>query len=644
MHFLHHGISQKIANHALAIPRLYKRCLVMMVDLMLCWITIYLAFYLRLGFWVLPSNSEFFIPLVLAGVIATILAIPVFYFSGLYLEIFRYSGLPALRALIWAILIYGLIFAAIFTIYGLVGVPRTIGLIQPILLLLAIGGIRAFANIWLGGAYISILKQADIPNILIYGAGDSGRQLAAGILQSREMRLSGFLDDDPDLIGSVISGLPIYTPERIKALVNDLKITHVLLALPSLGRSKRNEVIKKISIPKLKVQTLPGLMDLAHGRISLNDLKELDIDDLLQREIVGPDETLMLKNVAGHVVMVTGAGGSIGSELCRQLVKLQPLSLILFEHSEHALYQISEELKIKLENVSNTSSPKVKIVDVLGSVTDAHALKNVLSHYRPSVIYHAAAYKHVPIVEDNPFQGIKNNVFGTALLAKLAASYDVQSFVLVSTDKAVRPTNIMGASKRLAEMVLQAMSNTGTKTIFSMVRFGNVLASSGSVIPKFRTQIQMGGPVTVTDFNMERYFMTITEASQLVIQAGSMANGGEVFLLDMGAPVLIYDLAKKMIEASGLEVRDINNPSGDIEIIENGLRPGEKLYEELLISGKPEVTKHPSIYRANEESQSYKVMEQILLKLESNLDSGNREELKKLLLEYVDGYRPTSLN
>ena len=641
MLLLHNSFSQKIADYALAIPRFYKRCIVLMVDFLLCWITVYLAFYLRLGFWVSPSNTEFFFPFMLSGVFSSILAIPVFYFSGLYLAIFRYSGLPALRALISAILIYGLIFVVIFTVYGVLGVPRTVGLIQPILLLLAIGGMRAFANIWLGGAYISILKQADHPKVLIYGAGNSGRQLAAGIMLSQEMRLAGFLDDDPDLCGSVISGLPIYSPEKIRALVDNLKITHVLLALPSLARSRRNEVIKKIAIPKLKVQTLPSFMDFAHGRISLDDIKELDIDDLLKREVIGPDEALLIKNVAGRVVMVTGAGGSIGSELCRQLVRLHPSLLILFDHSEHALYQISEALKIMLENVSITGGSSVRIIDILASVNDSWALENIISSYRPDVIYHAAAYKHVPIVEDNPFQGIRNNVIGTAKLAELAVKYDVQSFVLISTDKAVRPTNVMGASKRLAEMVLQAMSNTSSKTILSMVRFGNVLASSGSVIPKFRSQIHAGGPVTVTDFRMERFFMTITEASQLVIQAGAMAHGGEVFLLDMGEPVRIYDLAKNMIEASGLEVRDKNNPFGDIEIVENGLRPGEKLYEELLISGEPEITKHSRIFKAKEKSLSYQQMQQVLFELDSILESGHRERLTKFLIDHVDGYKPS---
>jgi FlaA1/EpsC-like NDP-sugar epimerase len=384
-------------------------------------------------------------------------------------------------------------------------------------------------------------------------------------------------------------------------------------------------------------------MDLAHGRVTIADLKELDIDDLLARDVIGPDQNLLLRNVAGQVVLVTGAGGSIGRELCRQILRLQPKSLVLLDHSELALYRVHEDLVSKRDTLIEISGFKVNLVPVLGSVTDEKSMDDLIAEHQPHIIYHAAAYKHVPMVEANPFEGIKNNTFGTVIIASLAAKYGVPHFVLVSTDKAVRPTNVMGASKRLAEMVLQAKAAVSTKTIFTMVRFGNVLASSGSVIPKFRQQIKDGGPVTVTDFKMTRYFMTIPEAAQLVIQAGAMAKGGEVFLLDMGQPVRIYDLAKKMIELSGLEVRDQDNPEGNIAIEEIGLRPGEKLYEELLVSGDPEETSHSRIFKANEDLLSEDQMQEQLQKLRQILLKKDHAMLIDFLKEVIAGYQPGSI-
>ena len=643
MRFLYHSFFRSLAQPVLRLPRIWKRAIVLLVDAALCVATTYFAFYLRLGYWVGAQNVNFYDPFIYACIISLVLALPIFVLSGLYLAIFRYSGLPALITVIKAVCVYGLAYFSIISLYSFEGVPRTVGLLQPLLLLLAVGASRAFANVWLGGSYLSILKNTDLPRALIYGAGSAGRQLAAAMANSHEVIITGFLDDDPHLQGHLINGLKIYNPENIQKLVKTLRVGTIFLALPSLTQSERNIALKKIEHAKVLVRTLPGLMDLAHGRVTVADLKELEIDDLLARDVIGPDQNLLLRNVAGQVVLITGAGGSIGSELCRQILRLQPKKMILLDHSELALYQVHEELISKRDTLSGISGFKVNLVPALGSVTDERSMDDLLVEHKPHIIYHAAAYKHVPIVETNPFEGIKNNAFGTTTIASVAAKYSVPHFVLVSTDKAVRPTNVMGASKRLAEMILQAKAAVSTKTIFTMVRFGNVLASSGSVIPKFRQQIKDGGPVTVTDFEMTRYFMTIPEAAQLVIQAGAMAKGGEVFLLDMGQPVRIYDLARKMIELSGLEVRDQDHPQGNIAIEEIGLRPGEKLYEELLISGDPEGTSHPRIFKAHEDLLSEAQMQDQLQKLRQIILKKDHAMMIKFLKEVIAGYQPGSI-
>ena len=642
MRFLYHSFFRSLAQPVLALPRIWKRIIVLIVDATLCLASTYFAFYLRLGYWVDAQNINFYDPFIYAGVISLALALPIFILSGLYLAIFRYSGLPALITVTKAVFIYGLAYASIISLFGFEGIPRTIGLLQPLLLLLAVGASRAFANVWLGGSYLSILRNSDLPRVLIYGAGSAGRQLAAAMANSHEVIVTGFLDDDSRLQRGLINGLKIYNPENIQKLIETLKVNTVLLALPSLTQSERNNALRKLEHAKVLVRTLPGLMDLAQGKVTIADLKELDIDDLLARDIIGPDQNLLRRNVAGQVVLITGAGGSIGSELCRQILRLQPKTLILLDHSELALYQIHEDLVNKRDTLFEISGFKGNIVPILGSVNDQQVLDDLMREYQPYIIYHAAAYKHVPMVEVNPFEGIKNNTFGTITIANVAIKYSVPHFVLVSTDKAVRPTNVMGASKRLAEMVLQAKAAANTYTIFTMVRFGNVLASSGSVIPKFRQQIKDGGPVTVTDFQMTRYFMTIPEAAQLVIQAGAMAKGGEVFLLDMGQPVRIYDLARRMIELSGLEVRDTENPEGDIEIEEIGLRPGEKLYEELLISGDPESTSHARIFKAHEELLTDAQMQEQLIKLKQIISNKDHVALSQFLRESITGYYPGS--
>lgn len=528
-----------------------------------------------------------------------------------------------------------MLYASIFTAIGINEVPRTVGIIQPILLLLFVGASRALARVWLGDQYQTILKQASRPKVLIYGAGATGRQLVSAIANSHEMQVVGFLDDDDRLHGHVLNGQPIYNPADLAHIVATLTISDVLLAMPGISRKRRNEILSQIRTARVSVQTLPSVIDLAQGKVSVSDLRELDIDDLLGREPVMPNHILLAMNIRGKVVMVTGAGGSIGSELCRQILAVGPAKLLLIEQSEFALYAIHQELEGRL------SDDNAVLVPLLASVQDDDRMREIMSTWHPDTVYHAAAYKHVPLVEHNPAEGVKNNVFGTLSAAKAAAENGVSDFVLISTDKAVRPTNIMGASKRLAEMLLQALAATNPGTKFSMVRFGNVLGSSGSVVPKFRQQIRDGGPITLTHPDITRYFMTIPEASQLVIQAGAMAKGGDVFVLDMGQSVKILDLARRMVELSGLTVRDQDNNEGDIEIEITGLRPGEKLYEELLIGDDPKQTSHPRIMKAHEEFIRWEDLEGKLDALAIALSVNDVGVIRLMMEKLVSGYRPS---
>ncbi|KIF82717.1 polysaccharide biosynthesis protein [Noviherbaspirillum autotrophicum] len=620
----------KIALPVLAMPRTAKRLVVLLIDSSLCVLTVWLAFYLRLGEFVTLSGSALG-----AAIVSVSIALPLFVVSGLYRAIFRYSGWPALMTVCKATFAYGLAYAAVFTAIGIQGVPRTVGLIQPMLLLLTVGTSRIFARFWLGGLYQGQLKLAALPKVLIYGAGKSGRQLAAAMANSHAMRVVGFLDDDERLHGHILNGLTIYSPSDLPSLVASLHVSDVLLALPSASRKRRNEILAEMLQAHVSVRTLPSLTELAQGKISTSDLRELDIDDLLGRDPVAPNHILLGKNIIDKVVLVTGAGGSIGSELCRQILKIGPNTLLLIEQSEFALYEIHQELQSKLDGSA------VKLVPLLASVRDEDRMQEIMSTWRPDTVYHAAAYKHVPLVEHNPTEGIKNNVLGTLTAAKAAAERGVTDFVLISTDKAVRPTNIMGASKRLAEMVLQALAATSQSTKFTMVRFGNVLGSSGSVVPKFRQQIRDGGPITLTHPEITRYFMTIPEAAQLVIQAGAMAKGGDVFVLDMGQSVKIMDLARRMIELSGLTVKDESNPDGDIEIEVTGLRPGEKLYEELLIGNNPKSTSHPRIMKAHEDFLPWHVLEEKLNALKLALNVNDVGVARLMLEQLVTGYTPS---
>jgi len=621
---------QNFALPILALPRWAKRFVVTAVDTGLCILTVWLSYYLRLGEFVALSGNALWAAGVSVG-----LALPIFIVSGLYRAIFRYSGWPALLTVARAIGIYGVLYASVFTAIGVAEIPRTVGIIQPILLLLFVGASRAFARIWLGDRYRSILKNAARPKALIYGAGRSGRQLAAAMGNSHEMQVVGFLDDDDRLHGHVLNGLRIYNPGDLVSLESALNISDVLLAMPSLNRKRRNEILAEIRRAHVSVRTLPSMSDLAQGKVSISDLRELDIDDLLGRDPVSPNHILLAKNILDKVVLVTGAGGSIGSELCRQILVIGPQKLLLIEQSEFALYAIHQELEEKL------AGRNVHLVPLLASVQDDERMHEIMSTWRPDTVYHAAAYKHVPLVEHNPAEGIKNNVLGTLRAAQAAARNGVADFVLISTDKAVRPTNIMGASKRMAEMVLQALAEISPGTKFTMVRFGNVLGSSGSVVPRFRQQIRDGGPITLTHPEITRYFMTIPEAAQLVIQAGAMAKGGDVFVLDMGQPVKILDLARRMVELSGLEVRGEDNPDGDIEIEITGLRPGEKLYEELLIGDNPKPTSHPRIMKAHEDFLAWVELEQRLLALQAALEVNDVGVVRLMLQELVSGYEPS---
>ena len=618
-----------LAFFVLALPRPVKRGLVLALDAGLCVLSVWLAFYLRL---------DVFVPLigppVWPALVSVALALPIFITSGLYRAIFRYSGLPAMLLLTRAMFLYGVVFSALFTFYGFAGVPRTIGLIQPILLLMLVGASRAAARVWLGGLYHQQLRKAALPQALIYGAGNAGRQLASAMVNSPEIRVVGFLDDDNRLHGHVLNGLPIYNPADLAEILAEVSVTDVMLAIPSVSPRRRNDILNSLKPHKVAVRTLPGLSDIAIGKVSLSDVRELDIDDLLGREPVMPNHILLAKNILGKVVAVTGAGGSIGSELCRQILAVRPEKLLMIELSEYALYTIHQELEEKLSDKQTT------LVPLLSSVQDENRMREIMSTWHPDIIYHAAAYKHVPLVEHNPAEGIKNNVMGTLRTAQAASEHGVANFVLISTDKAVRPTNMMGASKRLAEMVLQALAATNPRTRFSMVRFGNVLGSSGSVVPKFRQQIRDGGPITLTHPDITRYFMTIPEAAQLVIQAGAMAKGGDVFVLDMGQSVKIKELAHRMVELSGLTIRDEQHPEGDIEIEIIGLRPGEKLFEELLIGDNPKPTSHPRIMKAHEDFIPWSELENKLKALQLTLEVNDIAVIRSMMTKLVSGYIP----
>ena len=645
-------ILRDASHRVLELPRYAKRSIALSVDISLCVLTAWLAFYLRLGEFVsLSYDSRWASGLFFASSISIAIAIPLFVISGLYRAIFRYSGWPAMVAISRTLAVYGLVYGTLITAIGVPVVPRTIGVIQPLLLFFAIAGSRAVARFWLGGLYRNQLQISALPKALVYGAGSAGRQLVSALSNSYEIRIVGFLDDDDRLHGQALNGKFIFSPSELPGLIESRGVTRVLLAIPSATRRRRNDILKKMAQYPVAVHTLPSLTDLAEGRITISDVHELDIDDLLGRDSVSPNHILLNKCISNKVVLVTGAGGSIGSELCRQIIKLRPKKVLLVEINEYALYTIHSELEgLSHQTTSKSDTPFNHpagefLVPLLASVQDEERMLEIMDTWQPDTIYHAAAYKHVPLVEHNVCEGVRNNVIGTLNTVLAAIEKDVSDFVLISTDKAVRPTNVMGASKRLAEICLQSLFNATELTRginISMVRFGNVLNSSGSVIPRFRKQIRSGGPITLTHPEITRYFMTIPEAAQLVIQAGAMAKGGEVFVLDMGAAVKIASLASRMIELSGLSIKDTQNPDGDIEIIVTGLRPGEKLYEELLLGDDPRPTMHPRIQQAQDPLIPWDKLDPDLNNLKMLLANNDVKSVIAILKKLITDFKPSN--
>jgi len=633
------------------LSRFSKKLFIIPIDVILLIAVLLLSYSIRLDYWYFPKDDT--LRLIL---FAPIIGIPVFAKFGLYQSVIRYTDLKALWTLVQAVTLYALI-------WGLVGFfiqadfaiergfnvdifPRSVIVVNWLLALFVIGGVRIGARFLLSdNIQFSFLnhefkgKKQDFDNnksrVLIYGAGDAGVQLSLALNNSSKFHPVGFIDDNKGLQGDSISSLKVYSVNDIEELINKLKVDEELIALPSASRSDRFSIIDKLERYPVIVRTLPGLTDIALGKVKIDDLLQVSIKDLLGRKLVEANENLLGENITNKIVVVTGAGGSIGSELCRQIMLLKPKALILYEINELALYSIDKEL-------TNINSHSLNIYPLLGSVNNKKRLKNLFKRFDVDTVYHAAAYKHVPMVEFNNTEGVDNNIFGTFNCAIAAIDSGVKTFVLISTDKAVRPTNTMGATKRAAELILQALSVKQNITTFSMVRFGNVLGSSGSVIPLFKKQIIDGGPITVTDKNIIRYFMTVSEAVELIIQAGAMGTGGDVFVLDMGKPVKIYDLAEKMIRLSGLQVKDKFNPNGDIEIKLTGLRAGEKLYEELLIGDNVSETENPLIMRAKEDKLNWDELKLLLGELKDATDSSNYSNLRKLLIKMVPGFKPQS--
>jgi FlaA1/EpsC-like NDP-sugar epimerase len=615
----------------LSLPRWLRRGILVLVDVQLCFLATWSAFYLRIDDWVTFDR------LTEPAVLSVVIALPIFFLTGLYRIILRYSTWPAFRAVLNALVIYTAFYLPIVMIITLEDVPRTVGILQPLILFFFVIASRLLAGLWLSGSYLSRLNRLKLPRAVIYGGGGAGQQLATALSHEREMRVVAFIDDDPRLANRVINGIKIYPPDVLDEMIRKLGFTHIFLAMPSISRLRRAQIVNLLSHRQLVVRSLPSFADIVGGRITVSDIRELEIIDLLGREPVESNPRLLQTTINGKTVLVTGAGGSIGSELCRQIISFNPKVLLMVEFSEYALYQIHAELDGYSFYSESESAPQ--IVPILCSVQDKVTLRQIFISWKPDTVYHAAAFKHVPLVECNILEAFKNNVFGTLNIALLAVEMNVSNMILISTDKAVRPTNVMGATKRVAEMILQALSQKKQcKTRLSMVRFGNVLGSSGSVIPKFQEQIRMGGPVTVTHPEVTRYFMTIPEAAELVLQAASLAKGGEVFLLDMGSPVKILDLARRMISLSGLSERSLDNPEGDIEVRFIGLRPGEKMYEELLIGENAEKTIHSRIMQANESLLSWSVLNTFIARSMKFVEASDVNGLLEILDALVDGF------
>jgi UDP-N-acetylglucosamine 4,6-dehydratase len=625
-------------------PRWFKRTLLILNDIAVLTVALWAAYSLRL--------SKFYVPetfgMVVLFAAAPLIGIITFHLRGLYKLVTRFIGPEGTARIYVAVIIAVLAWALLVLLSGIKGHPRSVVVIYG---LIAAGLIR-LSRQWAGAMLLRAAPQhkpvnfEERKNVIIYGAGTTGIQLLRALNETGGYNMVAFIDNNPSLAGQVVHGVKVLRPGKIGKVITTENVKEVLLAMPSALRSERRAAIKALEPFPVVVKTLPALEEIASGHVEVSDLRPIEVEDLLGRDPVAPEIELLTAHVKDKVVMITGAGGSIGSELTRQLLELGPKALILFELSEVALYEIEmeiEELKWRRAKEPDAAPlAETKIIPVLGSVLDRRAVARTIGNFGVEVIYHAAAYKHVPIVELNPFTGLQNNTFGTLTLAEAAKEAGVERFVLVSSDKAVRPTNVMGASKRLAELILQALAEPRGTTVFTMVRFGNVLDSSGSVVRRFRNQIQAGGPVTVTHPEIIRYFMSIPEAAQLVIQAGAMASGGEVFVLDMGTPVKIDDLARTMVRLSGLEVRDENNPDGDIAIEYIGLRRGEKLYEELLIGENTTGTSHPRIFKNSEPVLAYAELVAALERLDDAIQRQDEAELQEMLRATVEGYMPGS--
>ena len=607
-----------------------KRSIMIASDLVLLPFALWAAVILRLGIW--PPHFNGLVSMML---MAPLVAIPVLMRLGLYRAITRYAEDHVLITVVKGVTLSVLILIAADALFGIDGLPRSAFLIYWGISVIYITSSRMLVRAYFRKDTWSGCEARRV--VLIYGAGETGIKLAAALSAGNHIVVRAYIDDKLELQGSDIAGVRVFSLKSLDMLIAHEDIDSVLLAIPSTSRKRRSEIIRALAQYKVPVKTIPSMLDLVNGLATVDEIREVEIEDLLGRDAAQPVNRLLKQCIEGKTVMVTGAGGSIGSELCRQILIHGPTQLVLFEKSEFALYQIEQEL-----NLANLAQGRdIKLVPILGSVTHQNRVEHVMRAFHVQTVYHAAAYKHVPMVEHNMIEGVLNNVFGTWRTAEAAKSAGVETFVLISTDKAVRPTNVMGASKRFAELVLQALSREGGFTRFCMVRFGNVLGSSGSVVPLFKKQIENGGPLTVTHPEITRYFMTIPEAAALVLQAGAMGQGGDVFVLDMGVPIKIAELARKMIHLSGMEVRDDLNLEGDIEIQFSGLRPGEKLYEELLIGDNVTGTEHPLIMRAEEMELPWSFLQKKLQQVDVASHQFDCQTVMDVLLEVVDGYKPT---
>lgn len=608
-------------------PRHAKRALMLSVDALAMPVLLYLAHAIRLGELV-PGQVNLWLLLA-----APFVTLPVLYFAGFYRAIVRYLGSDIVWGVAWGMTIAAGLLAGIAYMLPATGTPRSVFIIYWLVGTLYLGGSRFLVRRYLFWAVGGLRAQEPVA---IFGAGMSGAQLASALTTSAEFRPVLFVDDKTSLQGTTLAGIPVTDRKGLVDAILRLDIKHVLLAMPSAPRSQRRNIVSFLENLDVGVMSVPGFPDIVSGKARIEELREVAIEDLLGRDPVPPDERLLRNRIDGRSVLVTGAGGSIGSELCRQIARLNPTRLVMVDHTEYALYNIDRELAPLAAN------GRIELVPLLGTVVDGSFMETICGEYDVDTLYHAAAYKHVPMVEGSPAAGVRNNIFGTLNTAHAAERAGVSDFILVSTDKAVRPTNVMGATKRFAEMLLQDMHNRRCSTRFSMVRFGNVLGSSGSVVPLFRRQIREGGPITVTHPDVVRYFMTIPEAAQLVLQAGGMARGGEVFLLDMGEPVRIYDLACTMAHLMGVSIRNDVNPDGDIEVVFTGLRAGEKLYEELLIGQASEGTEHPMIMQAREDCLSPAELDDAIQALQAAQVADDRVTIKTMLQRVVAGYRPSA--